>query len=394
MERISKLTSNECVDVFYNYFKNREDNEINNKLKNLSKDELTDLILDNIKGENTEKALMCEIYATDKKGTKFNSEIIELSNKYLTLYPQGDDIIAVLKILAEAYISEYEIEKALEVCEMLQEHDYDYIHSIYCECLYKVNRLEEAVKFLEERLVSLKEKYGQEPDEKQLKVVNSVIKNLEKYKKYVDTGKLYIPATEKGRQKLGIDIGEINKGNGGINSNYNFEFSADTDTFVVFDLETTGFSAKWNEIIEIGAVKVVQGKVVDKFSSLIKPYRKISEEITEITGISNEMVTEAPEVRRVILKFKEFIDGFDLVGHNLSFDLKFLDINLAKVGKSISCKKYDTLKLAQKYFKGMKSYKLTNLSSMLNIEHTNAHRALSDAETTAELYMKCFNASK
>jgi DNA polymerase III alpha subunit (gram-positive type) len=106
------------------------------------------------------------------------------------------------------------------------------------------------------------------------------------------------------------------------------------------------------------------------------------------------MVTEAPEVRSVILKFKEFIDGFDLVGHNLSFDMKFLDINLAKVGKSISCKKYDTLKLAQKYFKGMRSYKLTDLSSMLNIEHTNAHRALSDAETTAELYMKCFNASK
>lgn len=394
MEVICELTSSECVDIFYDYFKNREDNEINNELKNLSKDELSDLIFKNTKGNNTEKALMCEVYVTDKKGTKFNKEIIELANKYLTLYPQGDDLVTVLKILAEAYISEYEIEKALEVCEMLHAQEYEYIHSYYCDCLYKLNRLDEAVAFLEERLVIVKEKYGQEPDEKQLKIINSVTKKLEKYKSYVDEGRVYIPATPKGREKLGIDTGEIRKENFVFNPNYNFEPSADTNTFVVFDFETTGFSAKWHEITEIGAVKVVKGKIVDRFSTLVKPRRKISEEITEITGITNEMVADAPNINSVIAEFKEFIDGYDLVGHNLSFDMKFLDINLARIGKSISCKKYDTLKLAKKYFKGMKSYKLVDLSSMLNIEHTNAHRALSDAETTAELYMKCFNTSK
>ncbi|MVX66478.1 hypothetical protein GKZ28_22645 [Clostridium chromiireducens] len=313
-----------------------------------------------------------------------------MANKYLTLYPQGDDLIVVLKILAEAYLSEYEIEKALEVCGMLHAQEYEYIHSYYCDCLYKLNRLDEAVTFLEDRLAMVKTKYGQEPDERQLKVINSIINHLEKYKKYVEEGKKYIPATEKGRQKLGIKIDTINT----INLKYDFESLPDTDTFVVFDFETTGFSAKWHEITEIGAVKIVKGKIVDRFSTLVKPRRKISEEITEITGITNEMVADAPNINSVISEFKEFIDGFDLVGHNLSFDMKFLDINLAKVGKSISCKKYDTLKLVQKYFKGMRSYKLADLSIILNIEHTNAHRALSDAETTAELYMKCFNASK
>lgn len=390
MEEISKLAGSECVDIFYEYFKNREDNEINNKLKSLSKDELSDLIFKNIEGQNTEKALMCKVYVTDKKGTKFNNEIIELANKYLTLYPQGDDLITVLKILAEAYLSEYEIEKALEVCEMLHAQEYEYIHSYYCDCLYKLNRLDEAVAFLEERLAMVKEKYGQEPDERQLKVINSIINHLEKFKKYVEEGKKYIPATEKGRQKLGIKLDTIDT----INLKYDFESLPDTDTFVVFDFETTGFSAKWHEITEIGAVKVVKGKIVDRFSTLVKPRRKISEEITEITGITNEMVADAPNINSVIAEFKEFIDGYDLVGHNLSFDIKFLDINLARIGKSISCKKYDTLKLAQKYFKGMRSYKLVDLSSMLKIEHTNAHRALSDAETTAELYMRCFKESK
>lgn len=197
MEIMNNMANDKCVDILYEYFKNREDNAINNELKNLSKDELLKLVLNNIKGENTEKSLMCQIYVSKKSGVKFNNEIIELANLYLTLYPQGDDLISVLKILVETYINEYEIEKALEVCEMLHVHEYDYIHSYYCECLYKLNRLDEAVKFLEERLIIVKEKYGEEPDEKQQKVIDSVIKKLEKYKRYIDEGQVYMPDTEK-----------------------------------------------------------------------------------------------------------------------------------------------------------------------------------------------------
>ena len=216
-----------------------------------------------------------------------------------------------------------------------------------------------------------------------------------------DKGRVYVPATEKGRERLGIEVSttvkslnEYNKSMNSTNSKYTVESSADTYTYVVFDLETTGFRAEWNEIIEIGAVKIVNGKVVDKFSKLVKPYRKISEKITGITGITNEMVADAPDISDVISEFKEFIDGYDLVGHNVLFDMEFLDVNLARIGKSISCKIYDTLKLSKVYFYGMKSYKLTELSRMLNIDHTNAHRALSDAETTAELYMKCLKESR
>lgn len=216
-----------------------------------------------------------------------------------------------------------------------------------------------------------------------------------------DKGRVYVPATEKGRERLGIEVSatvkslnEYNKSMNSTNSKYTVESSADTYTYVVFDLEITGFRAEWNEIIEIGAVKIVNGKVVDKFSELVKPCRKISEKITGITGITNEMVADSPEISDVILEFKEFIDGYDLVGHNVLFDMKFLDVNLERIGKSISCKIYDTLKLSKMYFYEMKSYKLTELSRMLNIEHTNAHRALSDAETTAELYMKCLKESR
>ena len=183
---------------------------------------------------------------------------------------------------------------------------------------------------------------------------------------------------------------EYDKSMKNIGSNYTVESSANTDTFVAFDFETTGFHAEYCEIIEIGAVKVVNGKVVNKFSTLVKPFRKISEKTTETTGITNEMVADAPKISNVISTFKEFIDGYDLVGHNVLFDMKFLDVNLGRAGKSISCKIYDTLKLSKMYFCGMKSYKLTELSRVFNIEHTNAHRALSDAKATAELYMKCF----
>lgn len=383
---MNNIANYKCVDIFYDYFKGK-DNEISIQLKNMVKSELAELVLENIKGENTKKALMCQIYAFGMKGTKFNNEIIELANLYLTLYSEGEDLITVLSRLAKAYISEYEIQKALEVCKMLKEQDYDYIHSIYAECLYKVNRLEEAVAFLEGRLVVVKEKGGQEPNEKQQKLIDSVSNWLEKYKHYIEKGKVYIPATEKGREKLGIEE-PVRKSK--TNSDYTLEALADTDIFVVFDFETTGFKAEWHEIIEIGAVKIVKGEVVGTFSTLVKPYRKISEEITEITGITNEMVADAPEIRSAISEFKDFIDGYDLVGHNVLFDMKFLDLNLAKIGKSITCKIYDTLKLSKDYFKGIKSYKLTELSREFNMEHTNAHRALSDAETTAKLYMKCF----
>ena len=106
------------------------------------------------------------------------------------------------------------------------------------------------------------------------------------------------------------------------------------------------------------------------------------------------MVLDAPKIKSAISEFKEFIHGYDLVGHNVSFDMKFLDFNLAKIDESVSCKIYDTLNLSKIYFIGMKSYKLPELAKALNIEHTNAHRALSDAEATAELYLKCLKESR
>ena len=158
--------------------------------------------------------------------------------------------------------------------------------------------------------------------------------------------------------------------------------------FVVFDLETTGFEPEYCEIIEIGAVKIRNGEIIETFTTLIRPGCDIPENITEITGISNDMVVFAPELKDVISDFYKFTRNAILVAHNASFDTKFLSYHAKKLRYKFENDVQDTLAMARELVKGIKNYKLKTLSDHFNIRLVDAHRALNDTIATAKVFIE------
>lgn len=156
--------------------------------------------------------------------------------------------------------------------------------------------------------------------------------------------------------------------------------------YVVTDIETTGFNPKENRIIEIAAVKVKNGKVVETFESFVNPGVLIPQRITEVTGINNEMVKDAKYIEEVIKEFAEFSSDMVLIGHNLGFDYSFLKTNAVNCGINFEKMGIDTLKLARLYLGDLESRKLDYLCSYFGISDENHHRALNDAKATMELY--------
>ena len=159
--------------------------------------------------------------------------------------------------------------------------------------------------------------------------------------------------------------------------------------FVVIDIETSHFHPnKGAMIIEIAAVKIRDGKVIDKRTQLINPERKITAKITEITGITNEMLEGKPHYREVLPKFYEFLGDAVVVAHNAQFDWdRFLIYFFNKLGIYPKNEVVDTLKLSRKHIKNAKSYKLGDLCNLIGIEHKDRHRALGDTEATAKLFL-------
>lgn len=167
------------------------------------------------------------------------------------------------------------------------------------------------------------------------------------------------------------------------------------ESYVVVDVETTGLDPSRDKLIEIAALKIQDSKVVDSYSSLINPEVPVSDFITELTGITNEELENAPLAGDVLSKFSAFI-GYDiLVGHNVNFDINFLYDNFVEyLNKPLSNNFVDTLRLSKKYFKNAPSYKLSLLAKHLDININTSHRALDDCETTNHLYIKLLEASK
>lgn len=156
--------------------------------------------------------------------------------------------------------------------------------------------------------------------------------------------------------------------------------------YIAIDLETTGLSAKEDKIIEIGAIKVADGKEQEIFETFINPGRAISEHITEVTGINDDMVLNAPYIDEQIGNLTKFIGDLPLLGHNLMFDYSF--IKKATTNHNIPFEKegIDTLKLARKYLPELKSKKLDYLCEYFHIEDNNHHRAVNDARAAYLLY--------
>lgn len=157
-------------------------------------------------------------------------------------------------------------------------------------------------------------------------------------------------------------------------------------SYIAFDLETTGLNPEENEIIEIGALKVRNGKVEERFMEFVKPEERISQTITKITGITNDMVAESRPVSKVLPEFIEFCEEDVLIGHNVMFDYKFTKKWAGCCGYSFERNGIDTLKIARKVHKDLDSKSLGRLCSYYQIENKAAHRAYHDALATAKLY--------
>lgn len=160
------------------------------------------------------------------------------------------------------------------------------------------------------------------------------------------------------------------------------------DTYIVFDIETTGFSSIRDCIIEIGAVKVVNGKIVDKFSTFVNPQRPIPFEITNLTSITDEMVMGSPAIDVILPQFLEFIGDGVLVAHNAGFDVGFIEQNCRNLGLNDHFVYLDTVALARVLLPTLSKYKLNIVAKALNISLENHHRAVDDAGATAEIFVK------
>jgi len=161
------------------------------------------------------------------------------------------------------------------------------------------------------------------------------------------------------------------------------------NTYVVVDIETTGAHPLNSDIIEIGAVYIENGKVIETFNKLICPNQEIPPFITSITGITNSMVKYEPPIETVMPQFIEFCRDVPLMGHNIIlFDYRMLKVKATNLGIPFEKKGIDTLVIARKMLKELPSRKLGDLCEHYHIVLENAHRAYHDAFATYELYVK------
>ncbi len=160
------------------------------------------------------------------------------------------------------------------------------------------------------------------------------------------------------------------------------------DTYVVFDLETTGLSPIKDRIIEIGAVKVEQGEITDRFSTFVNPKRTISRDITKLTSITDQMVADAPDIETVLPQFLSFIGDAVLVAHNASFDMSFIEQNMRNLDLTPDFTSVDTVALSRILLPELSKYKLDTVARALHVSLENHHRAVDDAYATAEIFVK------
>lgn len=162
----------------------------------------------------------------------------------------------------------------------------------------------------------------------------------------------------------------------------------DDTEFVVFDIETLGLNSHKNEIIEIGAVKIKAGRVIDRFSKLINPKRRVPTKITEITSITDAMLADKPTIDEVIGEFLEFIKDAVLVAHNAPFDMGFIKRDVKKyLNIDFSPMVIDTLQMARDLFPDMKKFGLGDLNKALGLSLEKHHRAVDDSQATGNMFI-------
>lgn len=161
------------------------------------------------------------------------------------------------------------------------------------------------------------------------------------------------------------------------------------DDFTIIDLETTGLDPTFDEIIEVGAIRVRNGDVTDTFSSLVKPEKEVDAFITEITGITNEMLADAPSISEIFSDFLSFVSNDIIVGHNVNFDINFVyDTNSKLYNQYFSNSFTDTLRLSRRLLPELEHHRLKDLINHFEIDIERQHRSLDDCKATLECYNK------
>lgn len=159
------------------------------------------------------------------------------------------------------------------------------------------------------------------------------------------------------------------------------------DTYVVFDVETTGLSVVNNAIIELAGVKMKNGEIIGKYESFVNPHEPIPLNIQQLTSITDDMVKDAPELAQVIREFVEFVGDAVLVAHNAKFDMGFLQASCKQTGlPPVQNPFLDTLELARFLYPGMRNHRLNTLASKFNVSLENHHRAVDDSEATGYIF--------
>ena len=160
------------------------------------------------------------------------------------------------------------------------------------------------------------------------------------------------------------------------------------DVYVVFDLETTGFSPDKNKIIEIGAVKVERGAITERFSTFVNPEVPIPFHIEELTSIRDDMVMDAQKIEEILPRFLEFCEGAIMVAHNAEFDMSFIRKNCERQQLTAEFTVIDTVALARMLLPHLNRFKLDTVAKALGISLDHHHRAVDDAACTAEIFVK------
>lgn len=169
---------------------------------------------------------------------------------------------------------------------------------------------------------------------------------------------------------------------------YNAKDETINSPFVVFDIETTGLNSKTNNITEIGAVKVINGEIVDKWSTFVNPCQPIPENIVSLTGITDAMVKNAPKIEEILGDFFDFCKGCTLVAHNAAFDTGFIKEAAKRHGFDYDFCCLDTLILARCMYPELPNFRLDTLTKHLHVILENHHRAVDDAKATADAFVK------
>lgn len=164
---------------------------------------------------------------------------------------------------------------------------------------------------------------------------------------------------------------------------------ADASTVIVLDFETTGLSPDYGDrAIEIGAVKIEQGEIVESFQQLMNPGKRINSFIEGYTGITNSMLRKAPPAKEVMLEFYDFIEDYNLVAHNASFDSKFLDAEFKKIKRTKQAEFACSMLISRRIYQDAPNHKLGTLVEYKSLPNDGTfHRALADAEMTAHLWL-------